>query len=127
MRTAGVDLVARWRESGAWWSGEPPQEFAEWRDRRGVLRKASRDLPLYEKQEDAGDVRPGKTRDEKVVAAANIFEVIEWNLGVRKSNVAYAPLHVLSGYSFGRSVLLARELPRRAAALGIRAMAITDR
>jgi error-prone DNA polymerase len=126
MRTAGVDLVARWREAGAWWSGEAPREFAEWRDKRGILRKASRELCPYGRQAEIGDVRPGKTRDEKV-AAANGFEIEVWKLGVRTSGVRYAPLHVLSGYSFGRSVLLARELPRRAASLGIRAMALTDR
>jgi error-prone DNA polymerase len=120
-----AEVVARWREAGAWWAGEPPREHAEWRDRYGALKKASREI-RYKSEEARGDVRPRKTRDEKV-AAANGFKIESWKIGVRASPVAYAPLHVLSGYSFGRSVLLARELPRRAASLGIRAMALTDR
>ena len=126
MRQAGVDVVARWREVGAWWAGEPPREFVEWRDKRGVLRKAARELPSFEARQENEHIKPPKTRDEKV-AAANGFRIETWKLGVRTSNVAYVPLHVLSGASFGRSVLLARELPRRAASLGIRAMALTDR
>jgi error-prone DNA polymerase len=126
MRTAGAEVTSRWRESGAWWAGEPAQEHVEWRDRSGALKKASREIEYAARAAPGGDVRPGKTRDEKV-AAANGFKIESWKIGVRSSSVAYVPLHVLSGYSFGRSVLLARELPRRAASLGLRAMALTDR
>lgn len=125
MRTDSVEVVARWREAGAWWAGESPTEHVEWRDKRGVLKSAQREV-AYEEHTAKGEVRPRKTRDEKV-AAANGFKIEAWKLGVRRSDVGYVPLHVLSGYSFGRSVLLAREVPRRAAGLGIKALALTDR
>src|SRR5690349_280538 len=125
MRRAGIDEVARWREAGAWWSGESAMEHVQWRDAKGVLRHAERPVE-YQKETENGDVRPRKTRDEKV-AAANGFKIETWKLGVRQSEMSYVPLHVLSGYSFGRSVLLARELPRRAASLGIKSLAVTDR
>ena len=126
MRPDGAETVSRWREAGAWWAGEQPREFVEWRDARGVLRKASREVPLVDARATVGDVKPRKTRDEKV-AAANGLKIETWKLGVRRASVGCAALHVLSGYSFGHSVLLARELPRRAAALGLRAMALADR
>ncbi len=126
MRRAGVEEVARWRETGAWWAGEPEREFVEWRDEGGALKKASRELGSHTVTNENRDLKPRKTRDEKVAAASG-FKSESWKLGVRKSTVGYAPLHVLSGYSFGRSVLLARELPRRAASLGLKGMALVDR
>ncbi|HTQ10830.1 MAG TPA: PHP domain-containing protein, partial [Fimbriimonadaceae bacterium] len=46
---------------------------------------------------------------------------------IAKSNAPpYVPLHVYSGYAFGRGTMLAEEIPLIAAGLGISACAITD-
>lgn len=134
-RKDGVELKAKWREAGAWWEGEPQTEFAEWLD-KGVRRKQQRKLGALNPEaiqtkdvyygKDDYSLRPHKTRDEKVSKACGLI-VDEWHGVFRAAEKPYVPLHVLSGYSFGRSILLARELPRRAAYLGLPAMAITDR
>jgi len=133
MRPDGVELIARWRETGAWWAGDQPVEIAEWRDRRGVKRRATRKLPVLspdgaqrEHKEDSTEelaLRPRKMRDEKF---SRVFRE-QWRGVRRKAEHPYAPLHVLSGYSFGRSTLFARELARRAADLGLPALALVDR
>lgn len=135
MRQDGVEILAHWREAGAWWSGEPPLEVIQWRDRRGVRREKSRKLPLVlptdEKPEWKEDLsvettlRPRKTRDEKVAIACGHFQ--EGPVPVTSSRGNYAPLRLTSGYSFGRSVMLARELPRRLANFDIGAACLTDR
>lgn len=133
-RLGGGERLALWRESGAWWAGEPGREFVQWRDARGVRREKSRELPGFEKpyepvayDEDLSTeitLRPRKTRDEKVAMACGATDPP----GPRSSGarLGYAALRLVSGYSFGRSVLLARELPRRCAAASIAAAAITD-
>ena len=127
MRPDGVELLSRWKEVGAWWAGEQQREFAEWRDATGVIRTSSRELPsLDPKPESCPVLRPVKTRDEKVMKASGYYTE-KWSAASGKTNVPYAPLHVLSGYSYGRSVLLAKEIPRRAATLGIPAVALVDR
>ncbi|MCH7904122.1 MAG: DNA polymerase III subunit alpha [Armatimonadetes bacterium] len=136
MRPDGAKLVAKWRETGAWWAGETPVEVAEWRDRSGVKRRAERNLPPLIQSNDQREhhenstedisLRPFKTRDEKVSKACGHVPP-DYTPARCPAQGAYAPLHVLSGYSFGHSVLLARELARRAANLGIPALCITDR
>jgi error-prone DNA polymerase len=135
-RPTGIEPTAHWREAGAWWIGEPQLETAEWRDRKGIKRSKQRPLPALEpvliQNEHTAEtlddyvLRPFKTRDEKVSKACGLI-VDEWTGTFKASERPYVPLHCVSGYSFGRSVLLARELPRRAAYLGLPAMALADR
>ncbi|MBS1723589.1 MAG: DNA polymerase III subunit alpha [Armatimonadetes bacterium] len=138
MRRDGVELIARWREAGEWWAGEQPREIAQWRDKRGVRREKHRAMPsLLERetpiewQEDLTSeicLRPRKTRDEKV-ALANGGYSSDKAKPVRSSTSreTYCPLHLVSGYSYGRSVLLAKELARTVASYGLPAAALVDR
>ncbi len=141
MRQDGIEVLARWREAGAWWSGERPLEIAQWRDRNGVRREKSRVLPALdvapesiEWREDLSveiTLRPRKTRDEKVAKACggftSTFEAPAASRSSSGNSRGYVPLHLLSGYSFGRSVLLASELPRRVSTHGLPAAALVDR
>lgn len=103
---------------------------------QGVVRERSRPLGLLlggggqrghtDRQKEEPGLRPRKARDETVARACG------WNgdaapegLGRRRKSGVW--VHVLSGYSFGRSVLLAREVPRRAAAAGVSAALLADR
>ncbi|MGE0001435.1 MAG: DNA polymerase III subunit alpha [Fimbriimonadaceae bacterium] len=70
-------------------------------------------------------LRPRKTRDEKVAQACGL--IVEGSPRVSRLEGGSAWFHVLSGYSFGRSVLLAREVPRRAASLGVSTVLLADR
>jgi error-prone DNA polymerase len=133
----GYKVLAHWREVGAWWAGEPQKEFIQYRDLRGVKREKHRLLnPLRQhiKQKDYTDnnqedyvLRPRKLRDEKVAIACGADVSLPMILPALSQATPYVPLHVWSGYSLGRSVLFARELPRRAAALGLPAIALVDR
>ncbi len=68
-------------------------------------------------------VRSEKDHDQ---AAA---DVDRWGRPLRRASslpIAYAPLHLMSGYAFGRSTMLAEELASFAAAGGCPAAAIAD-
>lgn len=135
MRTGGAEVLARWREAGEWWAGAPVVEAARWRDRKGVVREARRECgplavpatqrPMAPVQREEPGLRPRKTRDEKVAQACGLLDEALPRSVQREPGSAW--FHVLSGYSFGRSVLLAREVPRRAAALGVSTVLLADR
>ncbi|MFW5697400.1 MAG: DNA polymerase III subunit alpha [Fimbriimonadaceae bacterium] len=127
--------MARWREAGAWWQHDPPLEVRRYRDDRGKLHEEKLNLPPYglktlrtqdepNHREDFS-LRPRKLRDEKVSLACGYKETPFSAPGGKRAS--YVPLHNLSGYSFGQSVLFARELPRLAASHGMEAAALTDR
>ncbi len=129
------EVIARWRETGAWWEGEPPLEVVQYRDHNGIKRESQRPLALLNpassqtefienKQEDVY-LRPRKTRDEKVATACGYAPTDQLYIATATA-LPYVPLHILSGYSFGRSLLLAKEIPQRLAQLGLPAAAITD-
>lgn len=134
-----MEVIARWRETGAWWQGETPKEFVQYRDSFGIKREKSRDLfwdsagldhestkhKHTEVHNEDLSLRPRKLRDEKVTTACGYAPNYEPILGSNSSD-SYVALHCYSGYSFGKSLLFARELPRRAAALGLSGVAITD-
>jgi error-prone DNA polymerase len=135
----GPKLVARWRYAGAWWCGESQTETVRWLDSGGAPRERTRSIgpvarldsmaPERDRINASEDLdlqlRPGKTRDEKVGRACGWVRDPARTL-VGKASRPYAPLHVLSGYSFGRSVLLAEEIGRLAAMHGLPAVAIAD-
>ncbi len=134
-----MEILARWRETGAWWQGEAPKEFVQYRDSKGIKREKCRDLSLNSAGLDHEstkhqyteniqvelDLRPQKLRDEKVSVACGIAPAYE---RIRKadSTHTYVALHCYSGYSFGKSLLFARELPRRAASMGLSGFALVD-
>lgn len=210
---AGSDgtVLARWREAGEWWIGEPMREVCRYLDTQGVRQEVERLLPgftplegqrpLEEDHSEEWAIRERKIRDEKVAAAcgalpASYYErtakernkkapspyrgpkataspprdtsletwqgsptqapydenvdVVQRNRvmerlaysGFRQGSetaatkehtattppraVSYVPLHVVSGYAFGRSTMLAEEIPVFAAAGGCPAAAIAD-
>lgn len=134
---AGGELQAKWRETGAWWTGETPQEFVRYIDANGARRQTARPLnenhPVKQREalspEDPRedyDVRIRKRRDEKVAQACGYLR--DPNLIIRAPEIPTATLlHGLSGYSFGRSVLIAEELPAHAAMHGYSAALLADR
>jgi error-prone DNA polymerase len=136
VRRDGVEVLAHWRETGAWWAGEAPVEVVQWRDRRGVRREARRELPakvagptLARPEDHTEEValRPRKTRDEKVAIACGLVTEPSKVRPKGGRSAPYVPLHLLSGCSFGRSVLLPREAARRAAEAGLPAACLVDR
>lgn len=137
MPLAGVDILARWRESGEWWAGCPGREYARYIDAKGVRREIWRELDwlqvsptmLPTEQEDHRedyDVRARKHRDEKVAQACGLIEDPKFSFTVPHGETGTL-LHGLSGYSFGRSVILAEEMPAHAAVHGWSAALIADR
>lgn len=136
---AGNEIIARWRQIGAWWEVAPQIEGVRWRDNKGVIRETVRELPpicdpsklkiksyVADHRDDIDlRMRPRKQRDEKVGKACGYVRDPA-PAPHRSSNAPYVPMHVVSGYSFGRSVLLAEEIPRLAAMAGLPAVAITD-
>lgn len=131
----GSELLAHWREAGEWWADEPPIEIVQYRDQRGVRREMQTVLPplitphehtkYQENNSEEISLRPRKLRDEKVSLACG-YELRIPSIVLGQAVEPYAPLHVLSGYAFGRSVLFAEEIPRRCAQMGIPAVAIAD-
>lgn len=139
MQRDGVEVLARWRMAGKWWEGEPPVETVRWVDGKGIRRETERQLPALtdptqikgrrEPQHASEDVsiRPRKRRDETVGKACGSVKETSVIRGRLAQGPAYVPLHILSGYSYGRSILLANEVPRLAAAAGLPAVALVDR
>ncbi|MCW5937640.1 MAG: DNA polymerase III subunit alpha [Fimbriimonadaceae bacterium] len=130
-------LISKWREAGSWWEGEPPREFVQWRDEKGIKREKSRVLPRLntpanskpyeENHKEEASLRPRKTRDEKVSKACGYTQDLHPIVRNKPFVSTYCPLQLNSGYSFGRSVMLAKEIPRRAAAMGIGSACLADR
>ncbi|HRJ95677.1 MAG TPA: DNA polymerase III subunit alpha [Fimbriimonadaceae bacterium] len=135
MRLDGIDRIAHWREAGEWWADEPPREIVQYRDEKGIRREIVTELPLLidesrsrpyqENHTEEIALRPRKLRDEKVTRACGYEDRIPEI--VRSSQpIPFAPLHALSGYSFGRSVLFAEEIARHAARIDAPSAALVD-
>lgn len=133
---AGNELIARWREVGEWWAGETPREVARFIDGKGVRREVVKlltqnEIPSIEALEPEDhredyDLRIRKRRDEKVARACGYLKDPELGIQAPDRPTA-AMLHVVSGYSFGRSVMIAEEAPAHAAMHGYSAALIADR
>jgi len=139
MRQAGTETVAQWREAGAWWAGEPYTERRRVRDAKGILREESTLLPTLDSethqvteydgdQSEEWSLRIGKTRDEKVAKACGLLapSVALTPQVIRPEAAPYVPLHLLSGYGFGRGLMLAMEIPVLAAQGGLPAALLAD-
>jgi error-prone DNA polymerase len=133
-----LNNTSRWRETGKWWSGERPIEVLRYRDAKGVLREKQSEMPpifapnsielpapQVEDHREDWSLRANKLRDEKAaIAVYGKPEPLILTKGT--TSVPYVPLHVHSGYSFGRGVMLTDELVQFAANMGLPAVAITD-
>lgn len=100
MRPAGGEVLARWREAGEWWAGEPAREVTRYLDDKGIRResvrelsrphtrtatpasrpKAGNPLPNGQHRSDSTDfseewsLRLAKVRDEKVARACGLID-----------------------------------------------------
>ncbi len=144
MRPAGDDrVIVRWREAGEWWKFEPYREFVQYLDEHGIRRTSSSELPslgrvlhgapaaFTEDHREEYELRIRKIRDEKVAAACGVLprEYYEDKRGdsIRTSSAeGYVPLHTMSGYAFGHSLLHAEAIPGLASTAGCPACAIAD-
>lgn len=130
--------LRHWRETGQWWQGEPSREIIESLDEKGIRREKCREirsifrpneteLPTPEPENHGEDwsLRARKMRDEKV--AISYFGKPEpLRLTKGGTSTPYVPLHVASGYSFGRGVMLPEEVAQFAANGGMPGVAIAD-
>ena len=139
MQPDGSETVCTWREAGEWWNGESYREIQKLRDRKGVTKEVVREMtslakpyeifkfePYHEDHTEDWDLRVKKIRDEKVSKACGLVKPIHLPKlsGMQDS---YALLHTISGYSFGRSSMLAEEIAPIAASKGIASVLLADR
>lgn len=157
MSQAGIKLLAQWRETFGWWNDEPVKEFIRgiknenWHQAERSLGQIGNWLTATQSEyvEDLHDdwplQRERKIRDEKVSAATGNLpssyydrKALEslWTVdssphqgrqASKPGPLGYVPLHVLSGYSFGRSILLCEEIASYCAQFGCHAAALVDR
>jgi len=132
------EVLARWRESGEWWSAAPYLEFERFIDADGIRRETEREVPLSdgsgasdssEQTENAGRFVPRKFRDEKVARACGLLpgsQVKQFHVVRPDTKRTYAALHTISGYACGRGAMHAEEIPIIAAQKGLRAVALAD-
>ena len=141
MQPAGSEVLAKWREIGEWWSGEPYREFARFIDPQGIRRESVRELGALElaisqsrEEEDLREdwsLRIHKKRDEKMAlarlsyGAPELVSVKDYRINSEQQG-SYAPLHVVSGYAFGRGTMLPEEIAVFANHIGATAAAIAD-
>lgn len=118
------------------------------------LQPVSLNAPAYEEDHRTEwNLRVRKVRDEKVSRALGLVKEPDWSSddnyfrswsgekpaekrcssssqsklgGGERPRADYAPLHLYSGYAFGRSTMLAEEIPKLLVAAGIRAAALAD-
>lgn len=132
------EVLARWRESGEWWSGALYLEFERFIDADGIRRETERDVLLSDtpdesdqsdEQDHAGRFVPRKFRDEKVARACGLLpgsQIKQFQVKHSEIKRTYAALHTISGYACGRGAMHAEEIPIIAAQKGLRAAALTD-
>lgn len=130
-------VLARWREAGEWWAGAEPTEHVRWMDAKGIVREESRPLEKPDIPDPAApaepedrtedwDLRIKKRRDEKVARACGLISDPSFRFHAPSQPTA-ALLHGLSGYSLGRSILIAEELAAYAAYAGYTSALLADR
>lgn len=131
------EILARWRETGEWWNHEPERDFVRFLDDQGIRREEFRELaplaqslnsrqqPFNEVNSEEIALRVRKVRDEKVARACGHAPTVP-TVVKRASAHPYAALHTFSGYAFGRSTMLAEEIPMQAASRGIPIVGIAD-
>jgi error-prone DNA polymerase len=135
--------LALWREAGEWWSGEPYREFERFLDAQGIRREVERELPSLgsmggqvpvDYRDDASEEISLQMRRKLGVSALDYESYKVHRRRLRKpipesesaAAIPYVPLHVRSGYAFGRGMIPAHEIAVSAAAYGLPAAAIVD-
>lgn len=120
----GIKTLARWREAGEWWCGEPAREVHRFLDVKGIRREEVKALASGP-TEAISDIRIRRTKDEKVSLATGHFTPPRYGkkpAGPRTSVV----LHALSGYAFCKGTMIAAEIPAFAAERGYGAALLAD-
>lgn len=151
---AGGEVLAHWREARQWWTLEPAMEFRTYVDEGGTKRTEEIQLPsLGDIKATHLDFRYERIRDEASAAASgnlsnNFFErspaelramaraslAIDIRSGrkafarrpFRPRSEQYVPLHLLTGYAFGRSTMPVEELATILFGMDLPAAAIAD-
>ena len=127
-----------WREAGEWWLNHPSREVVQTRNVNGKLVEIIQDLPandplpFYNPEEPTKEdnreewsVRIKKIRDEKVARACGFIGGTRLKPILNSQN--HVLLHVMSGYTFGRSSIMAEEAPAHAAMRGYSSTLLADR
>lgn len=139
MSAGGEKVVARWREAGRWWDGEPYREVSRVLLPTGKVKEVIQEFPclgdpilkakpephVEDHREDL-DFRYGKVRDEKIKLALGLVPDRTYPDLSKPTSPPYALLHAVSGYAFGRGSMLADEIPVIAAARGATSALIAD-
>lgn len=151
MQPAGRDL---WREAGEWWADDAYREFERFIDDRGVRRTVVRKLESLsvslatkvEEENHSEEISLQKAarraaRDAWGSAASRGADEVDRYESYRAKDARrmnpedidsidagppYVPLHVVSGYSFGHSLIHASDIPRWAHEYRLPAVALTD-
>jgi error-prone DNA polymerase len=123
MQPAGNETLARWREAGEWWKGEPDREIHRYIDERGNRREVVSQLLSPVSSGEHTDVRVRRIRDEKVSLATGSYTPSRFGCPRLGSGVL---LHTLSAYSLG-GTMIAAEIPAFAAEKGYQAVCLADR
>ncbi len=140
MQLDGCEILAQWREIGEWWNGEPYTEYIRYLDQQGIRREEKRDLgelcfpstsglPDETDHREEWSLRIKKKRDEKMALARLSYgAAVEPDHARVKACVdyPYVPLHLVSGYAFGRGTMLPEEIASFCAMVGAPAAALVD-
>lgn len=141
MQQAGGETLAVWRELGEWWNGEPYKEFTRFIDPNGVRREIEREIAIAEMQADQSNeeedhreewsLRIHKKREEKMALVRLSYgappDVSLSDRAVKdRRKGSYCPLHIASGYAFGRGTMQPEEIAVFATFIGAPAAVIAD-
>ncbi len=129
-------LIARWRETGRWWEGEPEREFARFLDNDNIVRESVREHTcviqpkrLMVKEDVTFEV--ARTVDYEVIKRETRDSRLELErintLKALPGSSSYVPLHCVSAYSFGRSSLTPERIVAKAYLGGMQSVAMADR
>lgn len=151
----GDEILAHWREARKWWIKEPYREFCSYTDGEGTKRTFHKQFAtLGDIRATELDFRFERLRDEAMGAASGNLsdrfyersnseiqamaraslaiddresgEVIPMRRLAPPSESLYAPLHLLTGYAFGRSTIPVEEMGTMLYEMAIPAAAIAD-
>ena len=124
MQLAGTETLAKWREAGEWWKGEPDREIHRFIDTNGARRETVTPFAPIERSLDS-EVRVRAIRDETVSLATGHYTPPNYGTQtpIEREGIL---LHALSAYSLG-GTMIAAEIPALAAEKGYRTVLLADR
>src|SRR5580704_17769094 len=121
MPPAGDETLALWREVGEWWTEEPTRQIHRYLDQAGIPREVIDVLPPLPDLQSNGDwpvARLERMYHDKVRWAVSTETYREPKRPVKTCTEGPAALHFMSGYSFGRSCMIAAAIPGYGQCLG---------